>query len=237
MSSRFRPSAPTPTLITVGDALVHSSSEVRNLGAVFDEHMTMRPHVKKICRTATAAIHKIGRIRNQLDKQTTVKLIHAFVTSRLDSGNALLSNMPDQDIQHLQRIQNISARIIERTRRTSHITPILHNLHWLPMDKRTHFKILLMTYKALHGLAPSYISHLLVQYTPRRTLRSQNQHLLHIPRARTQTYGHRSFSFIAPTLWNNLPFTSGRHQHYLLLEPYLRPTCFLISFVFLFMLN
>ena len=152
-----------------------------------------------------AAAYKIGRIRRNLDKQSTIILTHAFVTSRLDNFNSLFSNIPKKDISRLQRIQNISARITTRTSRIAPTSPILLSLHWLPIDKRIEFKILLITYKALHGLAPIYISELLQRYHPRRTLRSQNLHLLHVPPARTQYYGARSFATTAPTLWNALP--------------------------------
>ena len=128
----------------------------------------------------------IGRIRRNLDKQSTITLTHAFVTSRLDNFNSLLSNIPKNDISRHQRIQNISARITTRNSRIAPTSHILHSLHWLPIDKRIEFKILLIAYKALHGLAPIYLSDLLQWYQPRRTLRSQNLHLLHVPPARTQ---------------------------------------------------
>ena len=125
-------------------------------------------------------------------------LPHALIVQTPSSPTYLYTNQ-------LQRIQNISARITERVRRTAHITPILHKLHWLPVIKRTRFKVLLLTYKALHGLAPAYFSELIQQHTSRRALRSQDQYLLQVPRTRTQYYGSRTFSAVAPTLWNSLP--------------------------------
>ena len=86
---------------------------------------------------------------------------------------------------------------------------LLQHLHWLPMamDKRIrfNFKILFLTFKALHSSAPSYLSSLLQPYTPARSLRSQQQHLLLVPKTRTQYYGDRSFVNTAATLWNQLP--------------------------------
>ncbi len=64
-----------------------------------------------------------------------------------------------------------------------------------------------MTYKALNGLAPQYLSELLSHYSPPRPLRSQNSGRLIIPRISKSTAGGRSFSFLAPKLWNNLPNT------------------------------
>ena len=79
------------------------------------------------------------------------------------------------------------------------------HLHWLPVKQRIHFKTLLITYKALHNLAPPYLSDLLEPYTPSRSLRSSEAGLLDPPKAKLKTWGHRAFSVAAPTLWNELP--------------------------------
>ena len=79
------------------------------------------------------------------------------------------------------------------------------SLHWLPVNQRINYKILLLTYKALNGQAPSYITELLKPYTPARNLRSSSKNLLKIPLVKLVSYGHRCFSFAAPTLWNSLP--------------------------------
>ena len=86
-----------------------------------------------------------------------------------------------------------------------HISPVLQQLHWLPVSSRIQFKILLLTYKALNGLAPQYLADLIMFYTPGRTLRSSSQYLLHTPKWNLSTYGRRSFSSAAPVLWNALP--------------------------------
>lgn len=82
---------------------------------------------------------------------------------------------------------------------------MLASLHWLPVKARADFKVLLLTYKALHGLAPTYLSDLVLPYIPTRTLRSQDAGLLIVPRISKQTAGGRAFSYRAPFLWNGLP--------------------------------
>ena len=79
------------------------------------------------------------------------------------------------------------------------------SLHWLPLKARIQYKVLLLVFKALHGLAPEYISQLLTTYKPLRSLRSANEHLLVEPRANLATVGDRAFSVYAPRLWNKLP--------------------------------
>jgi len=90
-------------------------------------------------------------------------------------------------------------------RKYEHITPLLKELHWLPVEQRIAFKILLLTFKALHKLRPSYIRDLLQTYKPVRSLRSSSMNMLVIPRSRLKFYGDRAFSVCAPKLWNNLP--------------------------------
>ncbi len=127
-------------------------------------------------------------------------LVHACITSRLDYCNALLGGCPASLINKLQ-IQNAVARVLTRSRKYDHITPILQSLHWLPIKFRFSYKLLLLTYKALNG----YITSLLLRYNPTRSLRSQNSGLLVVPRIAKSTKGGRTFSYLAPKLWNSLP--------------------------------
>ncbi len=88
-----------------------------------------------------------------------------------------------------------------------HITPILHSLHWLPINYHIQFKVLLFVYKALNNLALPYLSELIVVHNPARSLRSQTKHLLLVPRARLKCRDDRAFAVAGPKLWNNLPLS------------------------------
>ena len=173
--------------------------------------MTLSTHVNNMCRSACLAIYKIGQIRRFIDQSTAERLVHAFVTSQLDTNNSLLYGLPGSQIAKLQRVQNIAIRMITCIKGNYDINVVRREvLHWLPIKDRIVFKILLIIYKALHGLAPSYISDLLTNYTPRRTLRSSSLALLQPPTSRevsTSYYGNRVFSVAAPKLWNNIPLT------------------------------
>ena len=131
-------------------------------------------------------------------------IIHALVTSRLDNGNSLLAGLSEQQLKKLQLAQNAAARCLTRKRKYDHITPILKDLHWLPVRQRIQFKIILLTWKSLNGTASQYIAEILQLYNSNRTLRSSDKHLLHIPRTSSMV-GDRAFSVVAPTLWNSLP--------------------------------
>ena len=135
----------------------------------------------------------------------TEKLVQAFVMCYIDYCNSLLYGLPANQLQKLQAIQNSAARIVSRTRKNESISPILRALHWLPVQLRVTFKILLFAYQCFHGIAPSYLSDLLVKYEPRRNLRSSQKDLYVVPQISTNFYGKRSFGHAAPDLWNGLP--------------------------------
>ena len=140
--------------------------------------------------------------------ECTEKLIHAFITSRLDYCNSLLYGVPDHHMQKLQRVMNGSARLIFCAPKHCHITPLLQQLHWLPIRLRIEFKILLITFKVLQGSAPKYLIDSISVLPPSRyDLRRNNKGiLLSTPKRFTKvTMGDRSFMAAAPRLWKILP--------------------------------
>ncbi|XP_067050289.1 uncharacterized protein [Acropora muricata] len=197
---------PKPSLdsITVGDATVEPTSGARNIGVVFDDTMSVEEHVNELCRTAFYHIRNISRIRLCLSIDSTKTLVHALVTSRY--CNALLYGLPDYLIQRLQYVMNAEAKVIICERKFDHVTPLLIELHWLPVRQRIVFKILLYTFKALHGVTPMYLTELISPYIPRRALRSADQLLLEQPTHKLKSIGLRAFSVCALYLWNSLPF-------------------------------
>ena len=140
-----------------------------------------------------------------LDQSTSERLVHAFVTTRLDHCNSLLYGLPQREIEKLQHVQNTAARIVTRSNKRKHITPILKELHWLPIQSRIKFKLGLITFKAVNNLAPSYIRDLLKIHKPSRCLRSASKNLLEEPRTITKTYGDRTFRKAGSVVWNSLP--------------------------------
>ncbi len=101
------------------------------------------------------------------------KVVHAFVSSRLDYCNALYLGVSQASLSYLQLVQNSAARLLTGTKKRDHITPLLISLHWLPIRYRIQYKVLLYIFKSLHGFAPEYVSDLISLHQPLRSLRSR----------------------------------------------------------------
>ena len=188
-----------------GTDVIKPSSNARNIGDIFDTTMSMLPHANNVCKSAFYHRRTISRIRKYLLTQTTDILIQAFVTSKLDHWNSLLYNVPKNIIKKLQSVQNAAGRQITRPRKCDYITPILFHLHWLPVSEQINFKILLLTFKALHQQSPTYIQDLITRYLLSRSLQSSFMLSLNPVSFNLKTYGSRAFAVSTPKLWNKLP--------------------------------
>jgi hypothetical protein len=190
--------------ITIGNTSVVPSSSVRNLGAIFDHNMSMADQITAICRSLNFQLRSIGRIRKFLTRKSAETIVHSVITSRLDTNNALLQGISKTQLDKLSRVQRTAARVVTCTKKYTPIN-ILNELHWLPVAQRISFKILVLVFKSLNGLGPQYLTELLDAYVPTRSLRSQDQLLLLIPKTRLITAGDRAFRVAGPKLWNVLP--------------------------------
>jgi len=109
--------------------------------------------------------------------------------------------------RRLQAVLNAAARLVFRLRRYDHVTGAIAILHWLRVPERVNFKLALMAYRVLNGMAPSYLDQLVAvsSLTGRRRLRSSFTLQLLVPSYRLSTVGHRWFSVAASMFWNTLP--------------------------------
>ena len=145
-----------------------------------------KPHISNIVCVSSFHIRNISRIRKYLNQSAAEQIIHVFMVSRRI------------------KYQNTAARVVTLSRKSCHITPILKELHWLPVSQRIVFKLMLIVHKYVNNIAPIYISELLKVHTPSRNLRTSNMSLLKEPTSK-RTWGDRYFSVAAPRLWNHLP--------------------------------
>ncbi|XP_055496016.1 uncharacterized protein LOC129699942, partial [Leucoraja erinacea] len=184
---------------------VSPSPKARNLGVIFDSTLSLEPHIHHVIKISFFHLRNIAKLRPSLTPPAAERLIHAFISSRLDYCNSLLLGISSTYINRLQLVQNTAAQFITHTKSWHHITPVLKQLHWLPISHRVTYKILILTYKALHHLAPPYLTDLLSPYQPSRSLRSTSAGLLSIHKSNLRSFGDRTFSRAAPRLGNSLP--------------------------------
>ena len=192
--------------LTIDDAVIQPSSSVRSLGVLIDSSLKMNPHVSSLSSSLHFHLSNIARIRPFLNQTACEHAVRAIITSRIDYANSLLFGTSSANIQRLQRAQNRAAKLVFLAKKKDHVTPLLRELHWLPVQKRISFKILTLTYKCMHNSAPSYLMSLIPRYESGRLgLRSgKDVTLLATPR-NTSRAGDKSFAAAAPGMWNQLP--------------------------------
>ena len=191
--------------VNIGSTCITPSKTARNLGVIFDQEMSFRSHVTHIQRNVRYQLRNLSFIRKYLSKSAAEILIHALISSRLDFSNSLLCNLSKKDVTKLQRLQNSAARLLTFTNKFDSMSPVLRSLHWLPVEKRIIFKILLLVHHSVHSFSPIYISNSVQKYNPTRRLRSSSDtFLLQTPRVK-HGYGDHAFSVMGPKLWNKLP--------------------------------
>ena len=195
ISSQHRPRLQLDTL-TFGSESVFSTNAARNIGVTMDDKINFEKQVASICKYSFYHMRNIARIRRFLSEESikALQVVHAFVTCKLDNCNSLLYGLPKNQVEKLQRVQNCAARLVVAARRHDHIMiTCTQRFHWLPVEQRTIFIFFLFTFKALNGLAPSYLSDLVKFYVPEYDLRSSSQKLLAVPFRETKSYGDRAF--------------------------------------------
>ena len=195
------------TSILANDETVQRSSIIKYLGALIDERLSFKQFINNKCRIDMWNLQKLKAIRNVLTDDACKTLVSTLVLLHLDYANAILIGLPEVDIRKMQIVQNMAAKLVFNCSTMESLTDSLRNLHWLPIRARIEHKLLTITYKCLNGEAPDCLYNLLsVLPELRRMLRSSDKYKqLVVPRVKRKTCAARSFSIMAPSLWNELP--------------------------------
>ena len=194
------------TSLTMNGSVIPKSDIIRQLSAWLDSNLNFKHHIVVKCRSAMLNLQCIKLVRQFLTEEATETRLLATVMSHLDYCSSILADLPDVDIKKFQRIQNICAKLTLRRTKYDSNTECLDELHWLPVRKQIQFKILTLMYKCLDCQAPVYLRDLLVRLPVRHEgLRSEKavRQLLEL-RTKLKTFTARSFSCMAPWLWNQL---------------------------------
>ena len=196
----------TDVKLKIGVSEIKPSTSIKNLGITFDPHMKMDFHVSLLCRTVNFHLRNIARIRRFIDQDTCAHAVRSLVLSRLDYGNSLLGGISSSSVKRLQKLQNRAARLVFGVNRRTSASPLLRHLHWLPVQQRIDFKILLHVYKCVNSLGPQYLSDTVSLYHCARSgLRSSTDTTRLSTQNNKRAIGATAFSYIGPKLWNKLP--------------------------------
>jgi len=207
-ASSRRAVQPSNDRVTICGSDILPASAVRDIGVWIDSGITMSTHISKVVAGCFATLRQLRSIHRCLTRETLIRLVVSLVLTRVDYCNSVLTGLPQSQLNRLQAVINAAARLILSGRRHDHITPLLLQLHWLRVPERIEFKLCVLVYRSLHGMASDYLAssfQRVSDVTTRRHLRSARTLQLIVPPTRCLTLGDRAFPVAAARAWNALP--------------------------------
>ena len=186
------------TFMTSG-VCVRFADSVKHLGVWLDQCLTLDKHISRIASACYANLRTIRSIRKFLNHNLTESLVHSLITCRLDMCNSIFFGMSKSNISKLQTIQNAALRLILKLKKHDSVSDHFANLHWLNIEQRIHFKILVTVFKCINSMAPAPLSNLLVIKNPTDMTLVTKLFFSSSP------FGDRAFVYYAPRHWNALP--------------------------------
>ena len=180
------------------------SNSVKNPGVHFDDDLSMNAHVMTLSKAVYIEIRRLKHISNFVYESSLKTLAASLILSRFDYCSSLFKKLNASQTYQLQKLHNFAAKVICDKSLRDHATPCLMYLHWLPIAFRIDFKIAMLVFKCLNGLAPPYLCDLLELYKSVRILKSSDKFHLKVVKTKYVTLGDKSFSHSAPLVWNNL---------------------------------
>ena len=138
-----------PVSVNLNLSTISLSKSTKNLGLVFQSDLSMDKHIPSVAKTCILQLREFRHIRSFIAKSAAITFANAFIHSRIDYYNSLLYGIPNNPLHRWQKVKNSIARIVTRTSGSSHITPILESLYWLPDKYRINFKLCCITHRVL----------------------------------------------------------------------------------------
>ena len=137
---------------------VSTSTSVRNLGAFFYQALLLTDHVNRLVRSCYYQLRRIKSVRRALPTAAAIQLVNSFIIWRVDYCNSILAAAPSNQLNRVQSVLNVAARLIYGRGRFERVSDLIRDrLRWLRVPQRISFKCALLAYKAQHGLVPHYI--------------------------------------------------------------------------------
>ena len=180
------------------DVCVRFVSTAKSLGVFMDNNLTFKDHIGSIKKKCLTTIRNLVKIRHLLTTEQLKSIMNSLVILKLDYCNGLFLGINKNELRQMQVVQNTAAKSIFGKFKHDHVDNVINDLHWLTVDKRIVFKVALLMFKTLTGMAPWYLQELVTYRN--NGLRSK----LTVPYYNS-SYGKRAFSVAGPTIWNELP--------------------------------
>jgi len=147
---------------------VKQVQSTKGLGVTIDIKLTLIEHVNNVCKAAHYHVRALCHVRKYVSEDVTKSIATLLVGARLDYCNAVFYGTSCKNIDKLQRIQNTLARVVKEHSKYEHITPLLSELNWLPIEARFRHKIAVLMIQAVSTSKPSYLVELVSTHTPAR---------------------------------------------------------------------
>ena len=119
------------------------------LGEEVDSALSLKNHVKNTTKCCFYKLHNLFKIRRFLSEDAAKTMVHTLINSKLDYCNSILNGLPNTTLEFLVRVQKAAARLISNKTKFQHISPVMKDLHWLPIKQRIECKILVLTFKCV----------------------------------------------------------------------------------------
>ena len=192
--------------VSINNQGIVLSRSVRDLGFAIDNNLTCNEQIQTVIKNANFSLRIIAFIKKYLDDDSMKTFVLNYIITRLDYCNSLYHELPVYQLKKLQLVFNRAARLIVGTAPRERITPVLIDLHWLPIKARIVFKICVLTYIALNTGKPNYLRNKLSKFTTELGVSIRHSHDPHrLNEPMNKEIGTRSFKYSAPRLFNSLP--------------------------------
>ena len=182
----------------------------------------MLSHINNTCRSSYYHLRRINKIRKYLSDCGAKTLIQALVMSRMDYCNSIHHGLPIKLLKKNPTSTKRGSTGNHENEKHDHISPILRDLHWLPIKKRTNYKMMVLAFNALNEQGPSYIADFFTLYKPNRSLRSESNTSLVPVHGQSIQINTRLMNCGVSTTWNSLPNELRLIKSFILFKTHLK---------------
>jgi hypothetical protein len=191
--------------LSLGGNSIPFSKNVKYLGVLLDDTLTMKPHINSVCKGAFGYLRIIARQKMSMNVAALKTLLHSLVLSRIEYSSSTLCGFNDLTLSSLQTVSNAALRLVARLKKYDHLGEARQKFMWLSVPQRHLLRLACIVYVAFRDGRPAYLANLLTTTCHAYATRaSQDASLLDVPRT-SANYSDLCFSVMGPIVWNSIP--------------------------------